>query len=99
MLNWLKNMTEESKNVFKVMLVLAAVSVAFLYITFAFAISLSSFSVGLLKSVIAVSVLWIVDKLAFRKIDTLTLIGSNAIAYAIFFLALAVIFATCISTS
>ncbi|HEX2868733.1 MAG TPA: hypothetical protein VHO03_16955 [Ignavibacteriales bacterium] len=99
MLNWIKNISQDTINVLKIITVLSLISVLFLWVTFTYAITLSSFSVGMVKFVISVSVVWIVDKVGFRRVDTLKLLEGNAIAYSIFLLGLCVLAAACISSS
>lgn len=99
MLSYLRNLSEETKSMLKVLVILSIIALVFLYITFEYIMSLSAFSVGLVKYVISLSLLWTVDKIAFRKVDTLDLVSRQPLAYAVFFLANAILIVACISMS
>jgi hypothetical protein len=84
---------------FRTFLILILIAAIFLYCTFTWAIEFSAFSVGIAKYLISLALLLIVDKFVFKEINTMEILKNNGIAYAIFFLANAVLVGVCIATS
>ncbi len=71
-------------------------SILTVFITFEFAIQLSSFGVELAKAALGIILFWAFDNYAMREIDTITELKKGNIAYAIFMLSLALIVAAAI---
>jgi uncharacterized membrane protein YhfC len=80
--------------------ILIICSVVAVYVTFRYVINLSSFAVGLAHGTMAVLILdLLIDKILLKNIDTTEVLKGNPIAYSIYFLAYALIFAQCIANS
>lgn len=77
-------------------LILCAVSI---WITFYHFVEFSGFAAGFAKALICIAFFVIYDKTVLRKADTIQIITQNPIAYAIFILSHAIIFAVCIATA
>lgn len=74
-------------------------SFALMVFSFEYAIEFSSFTVGLFKYLMAISIFYVIDKFYLKNIDTIELVGKEPVAYAIFVLANAVMLSMCIATS
>jgi len=77
----------------KVMGSLFIFSILYVFITYNFFIEFSDFSSRLFKAVIAILLFWIIDKYAVPEVDTMEELKKGNVAYAIFLLALSIIFA------
>ena len=64
-----------------------------------FLLAYSSFSMGLGKTILALFLVWLFDRIAVKEIDTMKLLEGNAIAYSIFLLGVFILAGVCIATS
>ncbi len=88
-----------NNSAFKTVAIISIIAAVSIFITFNWFIEFSSFSVGLTKAVLGISLVWIFDKYAVKEIDTIEELKKGNIAYAIFFLGLCVVIASAILTS
>jgi len=92
-------MDKDTWSAVRTFLIMGIVSATGVWFTFNYAIEYSSFAVGMMKYVIAVTMVWSFDHFACAETDTMKLLTGDPIAYAIFFLANCVLAAACIASS
>lgn len=84
---------------FTFMTTTAILSVFMVYITFTQAIQFSGFAVGLAKAVMVVILFIAFDKFVLKGINTLSELKQGNVAYAVFLLAIALLFAITVTFS
>lgn len=85
--------------ILKVFGLLFIVSLGLIFLSYHYFIEFSSFSIGMMKFVIATTIFWIYDRFGIREISTMDLFKKDARAYATFLLGIAIIAAACIASS
>ena len=94
-----KSFNSDTFAAIKTFFIMGSISALGVWFTLNYAIEYSSFAVGLMKYVIAITVVWAFDHFACPEVDTMALITKEPIAYAIFFLSNCLLAAACISAS
>lgn len=84
--------TNEGKAILKVFFGLSAISAVLIVLTFNWAIEFSSFAVGIFKSFLGIFLFWLFDRFAIPEVDTMEELKKGNIAYALFLVAIAIIF-------
>lgn len=94
-----RNMKSRSR-LFAFSVVFLLSSIFFYVWTLWFFIELSTFSAALLKAAVGYGLFAIIDEFVWGKVDTLTeLVTNQNIAYALYFVAIAIIYAAALATA
>jgi len=83
----------------KFMVLLSIVAIFGVFITFSFAIELSSFAIALAKAGMGIILFWLMDSFMMKQIDTVGQLKKGNIAYGLFLLSLAVVIGCAIIAS
>lgn len=84
---------------FKVILFGTIIAVILIFITFNYLIEFSSFSVGIAKGILGVTLVWMFDEYGMKGINTIEELKKGNVAYALFLLGLFIVIAAAIINS